>query len=159
MVQRCDCGVTTLALTWCPVFLLEVGSLSSLSLLSGISTKVPSFESWESLTSKVSGAFWGVPSTSYFLWLPVYILCAGPHPIPTLVPPDPWIQFPSQVHSYFLFSPKWDWGILTWALQLVEIFEFCGIYLVYSVLFLANIHLLVNTYHVCPIGSELPHSR
>ena len=55
-----------------------MGSLSSLSLLSGISSKVPPFESWESLTSQVSGAFWGIPPTSYFLRLPVYILSAGP---------------------------------------------------------------------------------
>ena len=34
MGQKCDCGMTTPSLTWCPVFLLEVGSISSLSLLS-----------------------------------------------------------------------------------------------------------------------------
>jgi hypothetical protein len=28
----------------------------------------------------------------------------------------------------------------------------------YSVRFLANIHLLVNTYHACPFVSDLPHS-
>ena len=78
MGQRCDCGMATPSLTWCPVFLLEVGSISSLSLLSGISSKVPPFESWESLTSQVSGAFWRVPPTSYFLRLPVSILSAGP---------------------------------------------------------------------------------
>jgi hypothetical protein len=49
-------------LTLCPVFLLEVGSISSLSLLSGISSKVPPYESWESLTSQVSGAFWETPN-------------------------------------------------------------------------------------------------
>jgi hypothetical protein len=43
-------------------------------------------------------------------------------------------------HTYwcnfsFLLSPKWDRGILTWTLQLVEFFEFCGLYLVYSVWF------------------------
>jgi hypothetical protein len=31
----------------CPVFLLEVGSISALSLLLGVSSKVPSTESWE----------------------------------------------------------------------------------------------------------------
>jgi hypothetical protein len=41
---------------------------------------------------------------------------------------------------------------------LVELFRFWGLYLVHSVYFLANIHLLVSTYHVCPLGSELPHS-
>jgi hypothetical protein len=31
--QRCDCGMAIPSLTWCPVFLLEVGSISSFSLL------------------------------------------------------------------------------------------------------------------------------
>jgi hypothetical protein len=35
MGQRCDCGMATPSLAWCPVRLLEVGSISSLSLLSG----------------------------------------------------------------------------------------------------------------------------
>ena len=78
MGQRCDCGMATPSLTWCPVFLLEVGSISSLSLLLGISSKVRSFDSWESLTSQVSGAFWRVLPTSYFLRLHVSILSAGP---------------------------------------------------------------------------------
>jgi hypothetical protein len=44
--------------------------------------------------------------------------------------PNP-VHFPSQVPpslpicGCFLLSPKWDWGTLTWALQLVESFEFC----------------------------------
>jgi hypothetical protein len=29
---------------------------------------------------------------------------------------------------------------------------------VFCTFFLANIHLLVSTYHACPFGSELPHS-
>jgi hypothetical protein len=32
------------------------------------------------------------------------------------------------------------------------------LYPMYSVLLLANIHLLVSTYHACPFGSELPYS-
>jgi hypothetical protein len=60
MGQRCDCGMANPSLTWCPVFLLEVGFINFPSLLSGISFKVPSFESWESLNSHVSGAFWRV---------------------------------------------------------------------------------------------------
>jgi hypothetical protein len=67
MGQRYDCGMATpFLLTWCPVFLLEVGSMSYLSLLFGISSKVPPFGSWESLTSKVYGAFWSIYS---FCWL------------------------------------------------------------------------------------------
>ena len=38
-----------------------------------------------------------------------------------------------KVGNCFLFSPKLDSDILTWALQLVEIFEFCGLNLAYSV--------------------------
>jgi hypothetical protein len=77
MGQSCDCGMATPSLTWCPVFLLEVSSISSLSLLSGISSKVPPLESWESLIFQVSSTFWGVPPT-YILKLPVSILSAGP---------------------------------------------------------------------------------
>jgi hypothetical protein len=40
MGQKCDCWMRTPSLTWCPVFLLELGSVSSLSLLLGISWKV-----------------------------------------------------------------------------------------------------------------------
>ena len=65
MDQSFDCGMATPSLTWCPVFLLEVGSISSLSLLLGISYKVPPFEFWESLTSHVPGAFWGFSPTSW----------------------------------------------------------------------------------------------
>jgi len=164
----------------CPVFLLEVGSLSSLSLLSGIWSKVPPFEFWESLNSQVSGAFWGEdPQTSYILRLPVSILSAGPqgfNPFPScitrsgspLLPtPSHQVHFPSQVPHLlstcdcFLLSPKWDWDILTWVLPLVDFSEFCVLYLGYSVmmlLLLTNINLLVSTYHTCPFGSELPHS-
>jgi hypothetical protein len=101
MGQRCDCGLETPFLTWCPVFLLEVGSPpaeSSLFLLSGVSWKVPPFEFWESFTSQVSGTFWGLPSTSYFSRLPVSILYPGPQgfsPFPS--PPTPPVHFPSQV--------------------------------------------------------------
>ena len=46
MGQRCDCGMATLSLTCCLVFLLEVGCIRSLSLLLGILAKVPPFESF-----------------------------------------------------------------------------------------------------------------
>ena len=84
----------------CPVFQLEVGSTSSISPLSGNSSNVPPYESWESLTSQVSGAFWKILPTSYFLVFPVSILSAGPwgffNPFPSLntrsgspFPPNP----------------------------------------------------------------------
>jgi hypothetical protein len=116
MGQRCDCGMATPSLTWCPVFLLEVGSISSLSLLWGIPSNVPPFDSWESLTSQFSDAFWRVPPTSYFL-RPVFILCVGPQdfsscPLPntrsdSLLPhtsPHP-VQFPSHFPPSFPTSP------------------------------------------------------
>jgi hypothetical protein len=62
---------------WCSVLVLDLGFVSSLFLLSGISSKVPPYETWESFTSQVSGAFWWVPLTSYFRRLPVCILSAG----------------------------------------------------------------------------------
>ena len=76
MGQSCDCG-------WHPsssfdaVFLLEVGSISSFSLLSDISFMLPPFEFWESLTSQVSGTFWRVPPTSYLLRLLISVLSTG----------------------------------------------------------------------------------
>jgi hypothetical protein len=106
MGQSFDCEMIPFSLIWCPVFLLEVGSINSLFPLSGISSKVLPFEFWESFTSQVSGAFWRVPPTSYLPSLPVYILSVGPqasvlfsHPIPDQVPlslPSPAL-FPSQV--------------------------------------------------------------
>jgi hypothetical protein len=42
MGQSFDCGIATTSLTWYPVFLLEVDSISFLSLLSGFSSKGPS---------------------------------------------------------------------------------------------------------------------
>jgi hypothetical protein len=134
MGQRCDCAMATPSLIWCPVFLLEVGSISSLSPLLGISSKVPPFESWDTLTSQVSGAFcggWSGVGRSYFLRLPVYILSAGPpgfSPFPShntrsgtllsyptsAIPPPPPRSLPLSGPSLptwdcFLLFPKWDW--------------------------------------------------
>ena len=126
------------------VFLLVVGSIITLSLPSGISSKVPLFESWESLTSQVSGTFWRDTPTSYFLgflvkfFLQVFRFSVlFPLSIRDKVPlspnatnPHP-VHFSSQVPPYlptcvfFLLSPKLDWGILTWVFQLLELFEFC----------------------------------
>jgi hypothetical protein len=158
MGQRCDCGMTTPSLTWCPVFLLEVGSISFLSPPSGILSKIPHFDCWESLTSQVSGKFWRVPAIYYFLRLPDSILYAGlqgisPFPFPNTrsgsslhlhSPPCP-LSLPGPsfpICDCFLLSPIWDWVVFTWTLQLVELFEFCGLYLGYSVLYL----WLISTY-------------
>jgi hypothetical protein len=139
-------------LTWCPVFLLEEGSVSSLSLLSRISCKFPHFESWESPTFQVSGAFWGVPPPNLlfpevvclhsFCWpsgLQPFTLTQGSgFPLSPITSPHP-VDFPSQIPpsfptcNCFLLSTKWVWGVINWALYLVELFEFCGLYLGYSV--------------------------
>ena len=118
MGQRCDCGMVTPFLTWYPVFLLQVGSISSLSLLSGISSTVPPFESWQSLTSQFSGAFWKISPTSYLLRLSVFILSAGlrasfllPRSIPDQVPlsftlhPLDTNTFPPRCFPFFPPSP------------------------------------------------------
>jgi hypothetical protein len=89
-------------------------------------------ESWKSLTSQVSGAFWGVPPTSYFLTLPVSTLSTVPQGFSPFPSPNTksgsLLLFPHPVHipslvppslptcDRFLLSPKWDCGILTWAL-------------------------------------------
>jgi hypothetical protein len=93
MGQSFDCGLANPSLTWCPAFLLKVGSISSLFLLSGISSKVPPIESWESLTSHVSGAIWRVPQPpiSRGFLFPFFLLTLRasttfPCPIPDHVP-------------------------------------------------------------------------
>jgi hypothetical protein len=53
--------MATLPFNLYPVFLLEVDSTGSFSPLLSISSKVPPFEFWESLTSQVSGTFYRVP--------------------------------------------------------------------------------------------------
>jgi hypothetical protein len=130
-------------LTWCSVFLLEVGSIHSLSLLLGISSKVPPFESWQSppWTLVLSG---GCPYL-----LPPEVACflsfCWPSELQYISPTHNLITFPSfpipfspKYHSCdcFLLAPKWDWGFPTWIIQIVELFEFCGQYLGYSVLFI-----------------------
>jgi hypothetical protein len=57
--------MATLSLIWCPDFLLKVGSISSYSL-DVISSIVPPFECWESLTSQVSGELWVIPYNLLF---------------------------------------------------------------------------------------------
>jgi hypothetical protein len=80
--------MATPSLTWCLVFLLEMGSIRSLSLLLGISSEVPLFESWESITSQVSGASCRVPQPHNFqgCLFPFFLLVLRasvlfPHPI------------------------------------------------------------------------------
>jgi hypothetical protein len=122
--------VRVVTVGWQPLpllpFLLEVDSIGSLSLLSGISSKLHPFESQKSLTSQVSGAFWSDPPTSYLPRLLVSIFCAcprgySPFPSPNTrsdsplphTPANP-VHFPSQVSpslptcDCLILSPKWD---------------------------------------------------
>jgi hypothetical protein len=87
--------------------LLEVGSISSLFLLSGISFKVSPFVSRESLTSQVSGTFWRVPqpSISQGCLFPFFLLALRasvlfPHKITDQIPLFPLI--PPPIH----FPPR-----------------------------------------------------
>jgi hypothetical protein len=153
-------------LTWCPLFLVEVGSVSSLSLLSGISSKIPLCEFWDSLTSQVSGVLWMVPTTSYFLRLPVYILSAGPQgfsrfPSPSTRSGTPHshshsLPSPSLLPTYdcCLLSPKCDWAYSLGYFSLLSLLNsvdciLCILYVLFCFV-LANIHLLFSTYHAWP---------
>ena len=84
----------TPSLIWCPVFLLEMGSISSFSLFSSISSKVPPYESWESLTSKVSGAFW-VPPYLLFPGVACFHSFWWPSVLQSFPPTQYQIRFPS----------------------------------------------------------------
>ena len=105
MGQRCDCGMTNPSLTWCPVFLLEVGFINFPSLLSGISFKVPSLspESLSTLMSLVHSGGGGVLPTPIpqgclfpFFLLALRASVLFPHPIPDQVPLSPSLHPHSQ---------------------------------------------------------------
>ena len=142
MGQRCDCGMAT----HLSLFLLEVGSISSLSLLYK-SDFIQGPCLWVLRVSCFVGLFWKVPPTSYLLRFPVSILSVGPQgfsPFPSpntrsgsLLPATPALPCPLSLPGPFLTPHLWllPSPSLTWALQLVEPFEFCGLYLVYSVFF------------------------
>jgi hypothetical protein len=84
----------------------------------------------------------GRPPTFYFLRLSVSILSAGPQGFSPFSLPStksgshstalPLSTFPPSSSAptcdCCLLSPKWDWGILTWALWFVHLFEICGLY-------------------------------
>ena len=174
MGQRCDCGMATLSLTSCPpIFLLEMGCkfpspycrafhLKSFPLSPG-SLSPPRFLvhlegspqppiSWGCLfTSFLLGpqGFSPFPSPNTRSFLPHH-----PSPTPSIqytFPPST-LSFPPSLLVIAFFSLQWDWGILSWALQLVEM---SSVYLGYSVLFcflfvtfFANIHLLNKYQHL-----------
>jgi hypothetical protein len=124
--------------TWCPAFLLEVDSISSLSPLLGISFKVPPFEFWESFTSQVSEGppIWGgwflffsagsqsftpdSPLPQYLIMFPFSSPCPLSHPGPSFCPPPPNAFYPS--------PPS---GIEDLGLWLVNLLEFCILGILY----------------------------
>jgi hypothetical protein len=101
MGQRCDCEMGTPSLP-CPVFLLGVGSVSSLSLLWGISSKVL----WVLSVSDLPG-LWCIlgvgvslqPPISWGCLFPFFLLALRalvlfPHTMPDQVPFSPSTPFP-----------------------------------------------------------------
>jgi hypothetical protein len=107
----------------------------------GILSEVPPFESWVSLTSQVL-IYSRVSATSYLPNLPASILSAGPQSF-SYVYNSPLCPLPPRSLSLsttviVIFSlPS---GIVAsllgpWAFLLVNLFEFCGLYPRYSVLF------------------------
>jgi hypothetical protein len=147
-------------------------STSPLSLPLGISSNVPPFESGGSLTSQDSGTFWRVPPTSYLLSLPVSNLSAGPHGFSPFPPPNTRSGSPLPTHfrplspfllkllppstlviAFFSLPSRIEVSSLGPFLSSVD----CILGILYF-FFLANIQLLVITYHVHPFKSVLPHS-
>jgi hypothetical protein len=75
-----------------------VDSIGSLSLPSDISSKVPPFQSWESLPSHISGAFWRSPNLLFPEIACLHSFCR------------PWgLQsfFLTQEHAWYLLTNKW----------------------------------------------------
>jgi hypothetical protein len=120
MGQRCDCGMATPSLTWCPIFLLEVDSISSLSYCWVFHQRSIPMSSGSLSPPRNLVHSREVPPTSYFLRLLIYILSAGPQsfsPFPSpntrsdstlpLTVPTHTVHIPSQVPLSFppqLFS-------------------------------------------------------
>jgi hypothetical protein len=145
----------------CSVFLLEVDSTSSLSLL-GIS-KGP-FESWEFLTSQAEVAClhsFCRPSGLQSFSLTQYQIMPPPPPrTPPLIPST----FPSR--SFPLSPLVIDFFYLPNGTKASSLGHFCllsflshvdcilGIlYILVVVVVLANIYLLLSSYHACPFES------
>lgn len=111
---------------WVPalttVFLLEVCSISSFSLLSSISPKVPPSESWKYVTPRPMSGLWCVQEDPPNLLLPEVacsILSAGLQCF-SPVPPNTWSCSPFSPPCFLShpdpsFPPKWDRGNLIWA--------------------------------------------
>ena len=164
MGQRFKGGEETPSLKRCPVFLLKVGStipsphcrsfhLGSLPLSPEF--QLPPKSLIHSREFPQSTPSRGCLLPFFVLALRVSFLFSHPVPDQVLLSPTLPLSLPGPLihpHLWLLSCPssKWEWGILTWALQLVDLFEFYGLYLGYYVpfFFLANSHLLLSIYHV-----------
>ena len=146
MDQRFDCGIATPFLTQCPVlhwrWALQFPSPHCMAF--HLESFPLSPESLSPPRSLVHFRGSSQPPTSQGCLFPVLQLALRasvifPYPIPDHVPlsrPSP-VPFPFQAPPYLplvvvLFSLQ---GVLTWALKLVDLSEFCGLYLGYSVFF------------------------
>jgi hypothetical protein len=153
-----------------PVFLLEVGSISSLSLLLNISSNVPPFESRESLTSQVSGTFWRLtlpnllspkvacfPSFCWHSVLQSFSLTQYQirfHSPPPFPPPRPLSLTcpslpPSPLMIAFFSLPSGTEASSLGHFSLLTFMSSVDYILNILYFFLANIQLLVSTYHAC----------
>ena len=172
--------MATASLTWCPVFLLEVGSTSSLSLLprafhqrslpmspGSLSPPRSLVHSRGSLQPPIS---WGCLFPFFLLALRASVLL--PHSIPDQVSLYP--LFPPTLSTFpprfFSLSPlviaffSLPSGTEVSSLGHFSLLSFlssvdCTLDILYFLFcfVLADIHLLVSIYHACPFGSELPH--
>ena len=156
-VRVFDYGMATPSLTWCRSFFrrysLQVPSKHCRAFhLQSLPLSRECLSPHRSLVHFRGG---GPPLTSYLPKLYISICSAypwgftsgSPQPVPDHVPlllcpsPSSLPQFPPPSTFCFLLVPKWDWNILTWVLWFVTLFEFCGLYPVYPVLF-----WLISTY-------------
>jgi hypothetical protein len=137
MGQRYDCGVATPSLTWCPVFLLEVGSISSSSYCWVFHQRSLPVSSG-SLSTPKSLAFWRSRGYPNLLFLEVACLHFFLLALRDSVLFAHWI--PDQVPLAPLLTPHQAWVVFS-----VSFGEFQSLWLQCSLLFL---------YCFCPLCSD-----
>jgi hypothetical protein len=108
MGERYDCGMATPSFTWCPVFLLEVGSISSLSYCQAFYLRSHPLIPESLLPPRSLVHSGGSPQAPYFLWLPVSILSAGPQRFSPFPSPNTrsGSPLPPPPHAPFTFSSR-----------------------------------------------------
>ena len=138
--------------TWCLVFLLEVGSTGpSLHCRTFYLRSLPlspeSLSPPRSLVHSRGFPHLLAPEVAHFhsfCWPSGLQSCFFPQYVIMFPSSPPWplrALHPPFLCDCFLFPPKWDWGVFIWALWLVNLLEFCGLYPGYSVFF-----WLISTY-------------